>query len=1485
MRSKTLAPSSGDRSRSPNQPNHEAPTTPPRHRLRGGDIARGGVPAAIGHAGRSGLAAFSFANTGKIPVNLVVSVCLLALLSATFVCSPSPALAATSISFPNGGTATLNADGTISGTAWIGEWDDELGTHFPVVMPDGAHKDGWCLQHGLLAPSSGNHPFSATPRGDGSYDVTIDTTTLPPNPRQIDIPLVPPTQLIGGFTWSPTITGKLKISKSSALANITNGNSCYSIANARYTVWKDSACTQRAGTLETNEAGSSAEITLDPGTYWVKETGAPKGYRTDNNAHKVTVSAGQTKNVSLEDIPAYEAPKVWANKQDAQYEGAQGSASLAGAEFTIRYYDGTYDLNDLPDDPTRTWVIRSDDSGNVMPSDKSFVRGSAFYRNDKNEVVLPLGTVTIQETKAPSGYWLEGQNVDSPADYTAPVHLAHVSGEGSYEVPEIKEQVRRAGLSLRKVDSQTGTQAQGDASFEGIEFEVVNRNKQAVVVGNVAYDEGQTVTTITTDAQGVAQTATDCLPLGTYEVRESATNDSMLLTCQPQTVALDVAHTNQIVPLSAPMANDVVRGGVRVGKISRETGQHLTQGEAVLSGAVFSVTLDSEQPVLVNGARHSTGEVVCTLTTNEDGLAQTDDHALPYGTYTIREEEAPLGFLHNESWSSTIRIRENGVIEDISGEADSVDDQVMRGSFSFNKADESTMERMANVAWLVTSVTTGESHVLVCDENGIANTEASNHSKNTNASDQALEDGVVNVSALDPHAGLWFSGRTDLQTTPNDELRALPYDVYTVQELRSPANEGHDLVAFTVRIHEHDVHINMGSIDNKRTETPSIHTTLTYGGSDHVAPASERIQLVDTISYQGLKANEEYAVEGELHFQDTGASVAGEDGQPIVASTTFTPTTSAGSVQVTFELNATSLGGSSVVAYERLLQGNDEVTSHADQNDEGQTVHFPKIGTTLDDGEGNKEVAPHERIRLVDTVSYENLVPGVRYDLEGTLVDKESDEPLRDAAGQEIHASTSFVPTESQGTEAVVFEFVGRVAEGKTLVAFETLLRMGAEVAVHADIDDAGQTVHVPSIRTTLADEQSNQVVDVTETVRLVDTITYAGLEPGATYIAKGTLMNKATGEALKDASGQEVHASTTFTPTEPSGTATVAFEVDASLLRGSQVVAFESLLRDEKEIVVHANLEDEAQTAHFPLLHTTLLGAQGTHEVEQDNITLTDTVAYEGLRPNVPYTLVGTLMNKSDGKPLQDGDGKAYTATTTFTPNEPNGTVELTFALDTRELGGHAIVAFEFLHEGENQDGRQVASHANIDSAEQTVYVPDIHTTASNRNDSSKKIAGDGVAHIRDVVLYEGLIPQETYTIEGTLYNKDTGEALQGKDGKPLCAKSTFTAQEKNGSVNVDFDFDASEVSGSGIVVFETCMKEGRVIVRHGSLSDEDQTVLIDRPNKGSDKDSKGSGEQRDSTSRSKSPGTGDYGHALALAAALAVFGASLLIARRLLR
>ncbi|MBR3224193.1 MAG: VaFE repeat-containing surface-anchored protein [Atopobiaceae bacterium] len=1481
MRSKTLALSSGDRSRSPNQPNKETPKAPPRHRLLGGDIARGGIPAAIGHAGR-GVSTFAFARPRHLPTGPITSLCLLGILCTVFVCMPSPALAATSISFPNGGTATLNADGTITGKAWVGEWDDELSTHFPVVMPDGAHKDGWCQNTGHYAPSSGNHPFVATPRGDGSYDVLIDTTTLPPNPRQIDLPSVLPTQAVGGFTWSPVITGKLKVAKSSSLTNITNGNSCYSIANARYTVWKDSACTQCAGTLETNEAGSTAEITLNPGTYWVKETGAPKGYRTDNKAHKVDVSAGQTRTVSLEDVPAYEAPGVWANKQDAQYQDAQGWASLEGAEFTIRYYDGSYDLNNLPDDPTRTWVVRSDDQGNVIPTDKSFVRGGAFYRNENNEVVLPLGTITIQETKAPAGYWLEGQNADSAADYTAPLHLTHVSGEGGYETPVVKEQVRRAGLSLRKVDSQTGTQAQGDASLEGIAFEVINRNKQAVVVDNIAYDEGQTVTTISTDAQGMAHTAPDCLPLGTYEVRESATNDSMLLTCSPQTLALDVAHTNQIVPLSAPMANDVVRGGIKVGKISRETGQHLTQGEAVLSGAVLSVTLDSQQPVIVNGTQYGTGEVVCTLTTDKDGMAQTDDHALPYGTYTIREEEAPLGFLRNETWSSTVSIREDGVIEDVSGEADSVDDQVMRGSFSFNKVDESSMERMANVAWLVTSVTTGERHVMVCNENGIADTEASNHSKSTNTNDSALADGVVDVSALDPHAGLWFSGRDDLQTEPNDDLCALPYDVYTVQELRSAANEGHDLVAFTVRVHEHDVHINMGSIDNKRTETPAIHTSLTYGGSDHVAPASERIQLVDTVSYQGLKVNEEYTLEGELHYQDTGAGVAGEDGKALVATTTFTPTTSAGTAQVTFELDSSALAGSSVVAYERLLHGSDEVASHADQNDEGQTVHFPKIGTTLDDGEGNKEVAPHERIRLVDTVSYANLVPGIRYELEGTLMDKESGEPLRDDNGREIRASSSFVPTEPAGTEEVAFEFVGNVAEGKSLIAFETLLRAGVEVASHADANDEGQTVVVPSIHTTLADEHSNQVIDATGTVRLVDTITYEGLEPNATYTATGTLMDKATGEALKDASGQEVHATTTFTPTEASGTTTVTFEVDATLVCGTQVVAYESLRRGDREIVVHADLEDESQTAHFPLLHTTLLGAQGTHEVEQDNITLTDTVAYEGLRPNVPYTLVGTLMDKSDGKPLQDSDGKAYTSTMTFTPSEPKGTVELTFALNTRNLGGHAIVAFEFLHEGETQDGRQVATHANIDSAEQTVFVPNLHTTASNRNDSSKKIASDGVAHVRDVVLYEGLVPQASYTIEGTLYNKDTGDALQGKDGKPLSSRTTFTAQEKNGSVDVDFDFDASEVSGSGVVVFETCLREGRVVARHGSLSDEDQTVLIDRPANKKDKESR---DEKEASSRNRTPGTGDYGQALLLAAALAVFGASLLIARHLLR
>jgi hypothetical protein len=263
-----------------------------------------------------------------------------------------------------------------------------------------------------------------------------------------------------------------------------------------------------------------------------------------------------------------------------------------------------------------------------------------------------------------------------------------------------------------------------------------------------------------------------------------------------------------------------------------------------------------------------------------------------------------------------------------------------------------------------------------------------------------------------------------------------------------------------------------------------------------------------------------------------------------------------------------------------------------------------------------------------------------------------------------------------------------------------TVYRDGATVNLGTLTDDEG-----PRIGTTATDAaDGDHEATEAKTVEIADDVAYSGLEPGKQYKLTGTLMDKETGEPVKNG-GEDVTAETTFTPTAANGVATVTFEFDATGLAGHDTVAFESLTRDGEEVAAHADIDDEGQTVKVvspaPSVGTTATDADdGDHEATADDkVEIVDEVAYENLEPGKEYTLTGTLMDKETGKPIQSG-GKDVTSTVSFAPESSSDTVEVRFEFDGSALAGHDVVAFESL----DRDGQEVAAHADIDDEGQTV-------------------------------------------------------------------------------------------------------------------------------------------------------------------------------------
>lgn len=997
--------------------------------------------------------------------------------------------------------------------------------------------------------------------------------------------------------------GKLKLKKASSNPGISENNPCYSLEGATYGVYSDSGCTQQVGTLTCNASGDSNVIDIAPGTYYVKETKAGKSYALDEGIHQVNVSGGQTAAVSVTDAPQNDPADMLVAKVDAETGKASplGAGTLEGAEFTVKYYDGFYTQENLPEKATRTWVLKTDENGRTslarvtLDKDKYFVSGDSFYTSTNGNITLPIGTVTVQETKAPSGYLLSDNSV----------------------------------------------------------------------------------------------------------------------------------HIQQIT--------------------SNTTTERVT-------------------------------------------------------TFVEPSEDAP-----------TVR------------------EQVKRGDIAFNKVHGEDMTGLANVPFKITSKTSGESHVAITDVNGILTTEASAclHTQNTNGNDAALKaDGSIDESKLSIDNGLWFSGSKDAQTAADDSKGALPYDTYTFEELRCTTNTSLNLVKFEVTVSRNAYTIDRGTVDDNPIE---IGTTATDGADgDHKLLASNQAEIIDSVSYKGLKKGTEYELQGILMDAETGEALKGIDGKDITATAKFTPKASSGKQKVKFKFDATLLGGHKAVVFERLYLDGKIQASHEDPEDEEQTVEFlpVEIGTTATDAaDGDKSIGVGKAVTVEDEVSYKNLATGREYTVTGTLMDSTTGEPLKDADGNAVTASTTFEPEANEGKVKVTFSVDTSTLSNKKLVVFERLEADGNVIASHEDLTDEGQTVEVipPEIKTSAVDgADGDKEVTADGKATIVDTVKYAGLVPGTEYELQGTLMDSETGEALKGADGKDITASAKFTPQAKDGTQDVTFTFDASALGGAKTVVFEKLFVDGTLIGSHEDPTDQDQTVEIsPSLKTTAATIQGSKVVKpEDEVAIVDTVHLKGLRPGQSYTLTASINKKADGTQLtltdvKDASTLAGNGIQKGSDTDASGTDLSKALVDVTGTG-----SFVNIPEG--------AKLTKNDDGTYTLTVPGATKDAA---DIVTKLSGGQVKLVTTGKDDKAEGDNNATETESTGKGSTLGTYEIIANGQVR-----FTPTVSDLGVDVPMVFKASDAAGQQAVVFESLQRDadGKEISKETDLEDTDQTIDIENTPEG---------------------------------------------------
>lgn len=870
------------------------------------------------------------------------------------------------INLAGGGTVELHSDGTITGTCYqkfdLQNYKNNPWSlaEFNVTMPDGVIIKTQCINPDRFVSADGFYSFTGVPDASGkSYEITVHSAVSAKYAgygKDVDTGyghgnIGQNTSTAGCHPkWSPHMTGWIAIQKASSNPDCSDHNSMYSLEGAQYDVYDTQG--QVVDTITTDENGYGCSHELLPGYYKVWERTAPKGYALDTQGHAVDVLAGDTQTLNVVDTPQNDPVRMVVQKIDAdtQTPTGEGAGTLEGAEFTLKFYP----RESATGEPARTWVLKTDKDGTTSPylarldGDKYLDKNKSdkFYYDIKSNPTMPLGTLTIEETKAPAGYLLNSHDV----------HTVHITSDNtseeevhSYVVPKHKEQVNRGDIRIEKLDKELmSNKAQGDATLEGITFAVVNLNPQAVKTSLGVCEPQQVCARITAtnkDGHFIAQTSDQDLPYGHYRIYEESCNDSYLNNGFE--AEFDITHDKELVSLTDANScakDSVVRGGIKLGKIDTELNVHTSQGAATLEGAEFSIYNKSAAPVQIGDKLVAPNELVTTLTTDETACAETDKRFLPYGTYLIQETKAPRGYELNSTWQRLVKIRKDGTLYDLSSEKESVDDQVNRGDIRLIKRDDQTQKPLSGVIFKLTSKTTGETHLLMTDENGEINTSSEfvKHSYMTNQNDSALNaDGTCDATKLVMDTGVWFGGTQDTEDGAKvcDTLGALPYDTYTIQELSSPQNKGKKLISFDIQLTRPHYNLILGTLNNKPAE--SFISELLSTNLNHSAYTEENTTLTDTLSFENLNVGATYIVSGYLVDKDTGNVVQDAQGKDIRVEKTFTARMAADRVKLVYTFNAKDLNGKSVVAFATLKDKDGNIIcSEKDLDENDQSVSF-----------------------------------------------------------------------------------------------------------------------------------------------------------------------------------------------------------------------------------------------------------------------------------------------------------------------------------------------------------------------------------------------------------------------------------------------------------------------------------------------------------------------------------------------------------------
>ena len=1206
--------------------------------------------------------------------------------------------------------------------------------------------------------------------------------------------------------WLTENTGGLELYKESENPSVTEGNAAYSLEGAQYGVYRDGGDYVNPDAVITTDAnGYGKAENLPVGEYWIKELVPPKGYalNPDWSESTVSVPGGQMGVYHAKDKAIHEPISVIVEKTDAD-QGEQPSEEqlkkLEGARFEVKYYavdPAVYDSDpaDSGIAPARTWVLETkyDKTYHQVLAkleEAYLVSGDAFYKTASGESMLPLGIVTIRECKAPNGYLLN-ETLYVRKIQEDGTDQETVTGE---QVPVVPNTPQKIQIEIQKVDSETDKgEAQGAAALKGAEYEVRDQ------AGNV-------VETLITDKKGYAKTKE--LPLGNYTVKETKASNGYLLDEKEYPIKGEAKdEENRVFLYKTKSKETVIRGDVELIKL-RENENEDEDTLHGLEGVEFTFT------------SKTTGKTVAKIVTDKNGYATTasKEHprgSLPFDTYLVEETKHPEGLKPIEPFEVTIQE------EDIVWKGIYKEDKLIVSPITVVKMDASTGKKIP--------IKGVEFRLLDADKKPITMT-------------THYPSEVVHKT---------FKTDENGQFTFPEKLK---YGVYYLEEVNAP--EGYlkgELLQFEVKegavwnqplvVKYFDKNA-MGKIQIKKIDA---ETKEKLSGAVFEVRASEDIVTPDQtvrikkgevaetliVGEDGTALSKELYI-GKYEIQETKQP----DGYVLDPKC--------------YEVEIKYQDQNTPVVLTEISIPNEPTKVRLVKSEKGSET--PLSGVTFHFWKKGEENEKREVTTEKDgTILLEQLLPGTYCfqeirTLPGYILDPavyevvvEADGTINGEKEEILNVENDYTKVEFtkhdrasgkvlEGGRYQITDLSGNVVDewkGKTTPHLTEKLLPGTEY-IFKEIEAPSGYLVAEDVRFTVSNTEEIQKVRMEDENAM-----------GKIRIVK---TDRSTKERLNGAVFEIHAAEDIITPDgtvqlkkgELADTITTGIEIEDMKEKGAGIACSKELffgkyvitekkppvgyVLDQQSYPIDLMYEDQDTPVVLKTLHLKNTSTELT-------ILKQDAETKEPLS-GVRFTVRDSAM------PIENGD-TSISAIQLWTTDE-DGEIHLRGLLpgtywiqETMTVPGYMLDPVKYTIEV-SEDGQITADGKSTDILRiQNKKTQLLGTKARSEKTGTQEAFPEKETVLIDTLDFRNLQIGQEYWIVGTLMDRENGEVLH-VDGKPVTAETCFVPEEKDGTAEVRFSFDATGLNGKSVVVFEKVYIGKTEILSHEDLEDQEQTILF---------------------------------------------------------